>query len=109
MYFPKIPTNHILLLTGSLYESYDGISSSGTSTPDHELNLESNKLLAGSYTILNGEIKLDRIPSPVTNKDITNSTSNSSMTSSTGSNSGSKKIPPQVPPKPARPAALGHR
>ena len=69
--------------TGS--EAY---TTSGSSSPDNELNVIDNKrLLAASYTILNGEITLD----------------NSHQTAST--NAG-KKIPPKVPPKPSRPAGL---
>lgn len=70
------------------YGSTDAVSTSGSSSPDHELNLESSKLLAGSYTILNGEIKLDRLPS------------------SSGDSEEVKKVPPAVPPKPQRPGNL---
>lgn len=68
-----------------MYSSSEAIatSSSGSSSPDHEMNLESSRALAGSYTILTGEVTLDKLPV------IKESRS-------------TKPPPPQVPPKPSR-------
>lgn len=66
------------------------ISSSGSSSPDNELNLLDNrKLLAGSYTILNGEITLDNLP----------------MSQDVGD--AGQRVPPKVTTKPTRPGGLG--
>jgi len=60
---------------------------SGRSTPELSA-LESSKTMSGSYTILNGEIKLDRLPSnrgdPAAEVKV-------------------KRVPPPTLPKPARP------
>jgi len=73
-------------------EVVDIQSSSGTCSPDHEIGLDSNRLLAGSYTILNGEIRLDS-EGPGSQGDHTEH----SVSVET------KKVPPPVPPKPNRP------
>lgn len=63
--------------------------SSGSTSPDNDL--ESSRLLSGSYTILNGEIRLSKVSS-ANHGDLEEPALH-------------KKIPPRVPPKPNKPAA----
>ena len=74
-------------------ESSETRSSSGTSSPDNDLNLESSRLLSGSYTILNGEIRLSKLE-PGSQGDGTEL-------------NGVKRAPPPVPPKPTKPQSVG--
>lgn len=81
-----IADNIIIVPPGDcVYSSSEAMatSSSGSSSPDHEISLESSRALAGSYTILTGEVTLDKLPVIKATRP-------------------AKPPPPQVPPKPSR-------